>query len=231
MALDEILGPRGRIILHLAERGALVGGVGISTVKLAGELGISQQTISRLLIELEREGLVERRISGRRTTVRLTDRALDLLLALHARLRRIIEKPSEIVITGRVFTGLGEGAYYTQIPYYVRQFEEKLGFRPYPGTLNLRLISKDDLLKRALIERAAGIEIEGFSDGRRSYCGARCIKAWIDGEEVAIIFIERTHHPRDVIEIMAPLCLRERFGLKDGDVVSVKVYLTPVNLA
>ncbi|MEM4497276.1 MAG: DUF120 domain-containing protein [Nitrososphaerota archaeon] len=231
MSFEEIFNSRGRILLYLAEKGAVVEGVKTSTAALARELGISQQSVSRLLMELAREGLIERESSGRSMVIRLTDEALELALSLYAKLKEILESPSEMILTGRVFTGLGEGAYYIQIPFYMRQFEEKLGFKPYPGTLNLKLIRRDDVLKRALVERAARIEIERFSDGRRSYGGARCIKARVGEEDAAIIFIERTHYPRDVIEILSPVCLRERLGLKDGDIVSVRVSLSPLDLA
>ncbi|MCL7394298.1 MAG: DUF120 domain-containing protein [Thaumarchaeota archaeon] len=231
MPLEEILSGKGRIILRLAQENALVGGVRISTAKLAEEIGISQQSASRLLIELEKEGLIEREPSGRGAVIRLTNKALDLMLSLHAKLKEVLERPSEITLTGRVFTGLGEGAYYVQIPFYTRQFEEKLGFKPYPGTLNLRLIGRDDILKRALVERAARIEIERFSDGKRSYGGAKCIKARVGEEEAAILFIERTHYPREVIEILSPVCLREKLGLRDGDIVCVRVSLSPLDLA
>jgi len=231
MSFEEIFNSRGRILLYLAEKGAVVEGVKTSTAALARELGISQQSVSRLLMELAREGLIEKESSGRSMIIRLTDEALELALSLYAKLKEILESPSEMILTGRVFTGLGEGAYYIQIPFYMRQFEEKLGFKPYPGTLNLKLIRRDDVLRRALVERAARIEIERFSDGRRSYGGARCIKARVGEEDAAIIFIERTHYPRDVIEILSPVCLRERLGLKDGDIVSVRVSLSPLDLA
>ncbi|MEM2187853.1 MAG: DUF120 domain-containing protein [Nitrososphaerota archaeon] len=231
MSFEEIFNSRGRILLYLAEKGAVVEGVKTSTAALARELGISQQSVSRLLMELAREGLIEKESSGRSMVIRLTDEALELALSLYAKLKEILESPSEMILTGRVFTGLGEGAYYIQIPFYMRQFEEKLGFKPYPGTLNLKLIRRDDVLRRALVERAARIEIERFSDGRRSYGGARCIKARVGEEDAAIIFIERTHYPRDVIEILSPVCLRERLGLKDGDIVSVRVSLSPLDLA
>ena len=208
----------------------MVEGVKTSTAALARELGISQQSVSRLLMELAREGLIEKEISGRSVVIRLTGEALELMLSLYARLKEILESPSEIILTGRVFTGLGEGAYYIQIPFYMRQFEEKLGFKPYPGTLNLKLISKEDVLKKALVERAARIEIKGFSDGKRSYGGAKCVKAHIDDEEVAIVFIDRTHYPIDVIEIIAPACLREKLRLKDGDKVTLRIKVTPIEL-
>ncbi|MEM1676956.1 MAG: DUF120 domain-containing protein, partial [Nitrososphaerota archaeon] len=210
--------------------GAVVEGVKTSTAALARELGISQQSVSRLLMELAREGLIEREISGRSMIIRLTNEALELALSLYAKLKEILESPSEIILTGRVFTGLGEGAYYTQIPHYVRQFEERLGFRPYPGTLNLKLIGKEDVLKRMLIEKAAKIEIMGFTNGTRSYGNAKCIMASIGDEKVAIIFVDRTHYPKDVIEVIAPVCLREKLGLKDGDKVILSAQITPIEL-
>ena len=42
---------------------------------------------------------------------------------------------------GTLCSGLGEGARFTQLPWAVREFRDKLGFEPYPGTLNLLLNS------------------------------------------------------------------------------------------
>ncbi len=231
MLFKNLLNTKGRIILYLAEHNALLEGVSISTVKLAREIGVSQQSASRLLIELEMEGLIRREGLGKARSIRLTEKALEGLLEVNAHLKKILEKPSEVRLVGRVFTGLGEGAYYVQIPHYVMEFEKKLGFKPYPGTLNISLIGKDEILKRALVEKAADIVIEGFSDEKRAYGGARCIRALLDGEEVVIIFIERTHYSRDVVEVISPLCLREKLGLKDGDKVVLRVKLTPTSLA
>lgn len=231
MSVEELFSSKGRILLHLAEKKVMVESLKTTTAALAKEVGISQQSVSRLLMDLAKDGLIEKEGSGRGMVIRLTDEALELLLSLHAKLKEILESPSEIILMGRVFTGLGEGAYYVQIPFYMKQFEEKLGFKPYPGTLNLRLIGRSDILKRALVERAARIEIDRFSNERRSYGGARCIKARVGDENAAIIFIERTHYPKEVIEILSPVCLREKLGLKDGDVVSVKVSLSPADLA
>ncbi|MEM3952216.1 MAG: DUF120 domain-containing protein [Nitrososphaerota archaeon] len=44
-------------------------------------------------------------------------------------------------------------------------------------------------------------------------------------QEAAIIFAERTHYGKDVIEIIAPVYLRGKYGLRDGDKVFVKVIL------
>lgn len=226
----DLLTTGGRILLFLAEHGGIVGGSPISTTQLAKELGISQQTASRVLIALQQEGLIERLSVGRKFVVKLTEKGLKELLEVYTGLKKIFETPLEVELKGHVFTGLGEGAYYLQIPYYARRFEEKLGFRPYPGTLNIRLAGREQVLRRLIVERAANIEIESFSNKRRSYGGAKCIRALMNGEEVVIIFIERTHYSKDVIEVVAPIYLRERFGLKDGDKVTLKVKISPINL-
>ncbi|MCD6341897.1 MAG: CTP-dependent riboflavin kinase, partial [Thaumarchaeota archaeon] len=162
---------------------------------------------------------------------KLTERGLKGLLEMHTILKKTFETPVEIELEGYVFTGLGEGAYYLQIPYYCRKFEEKLGFKPYPGTLNIRLLGKDRILKRFMIEKAANIVVEGFSDEKRAYGGAKCISAVMnDQEEVVIVFAERTHYPKDVIEVISPIYLRERFKLKDGDRVTLKVRTPPTDI-
>jgi len=230
MSFQKILNWKGRILLYLAERGAFAEPLETSTVRLAKELEISQQSASRLLIELEEDGFIAREDFGRVRRIRLTENAFETLLEMHTHLKGILERPTELRLEGRVFTGLGEGAYYIQIPYYLMEFEKKLGFKPYPGTLNLRLFRKDDLLKRMILERVADIVIKGFRDGRRAYGGARCIRAELNGEDVALIFIERTHYSKDVLEVIAPICLREKLKLSDGDRVVVKVKLTPIDL-
>jgi hypothetical protein len=43
------------------------------------------------------------------------------------------------VLEGCLRSGLGEGAGFTALDWVDRQFRAKLGFSPYPGTLNLSL--------------------------------------------------------------------------------------------
>lgn len=229
--LMTLLSHKERILIFLAKRNAFAESLEISTLELAKALNISQQTASRLLIQLEDEGYVVRRRFGKARKIKLTEKGLKELLDIYLTLKGILERPIEVKLEGRVFTGLSEGAYYLQIPYYLKQFEEKLGFKPYPGTLNIRLMNRDSIMNKILLEKAADIKIDGFSDGRRTYGGARCIFARLnDCEDVAIIFIERTHYGEDVIEILAPTCLREKLGLRDGDRVRLYVRLPSKNL-
>ena len=45
----------------------------------------------------------------------------------------------ELVFEGIVTSGLGKGVVFMSMDYYKSNVKEKLGFNPYPGTLNLRL--------------------------------------------------------------------------------------------
>ena len=63
-----------------------------------------------------------------------------------------------IVLTGKIISGAGQGAYFTQIGWVLQQCDEKLGFKPYPGTLNLE-ISEDDLPIIESLDQEPGIEL------------------------------------------------------------------------
>jgi riboflavin kinase len=111
----------------------------ISTEYLAEKLGISQQTASRYLIELERKGWIQRTITPEGSLIKIDDKGTKELQKLHSNLRFLIETayPPSVTLEGTVFTGLGEGAYYISKEFYKKQFIEKLGFDPYPGTSTL----------------------------------------------------------------------------------------------
>ena len=42
-------------------------------------------------------------------------------------------------LEGEVTSGLGKGKYYMSKQVYQEEFDDKLGFRPFPGTLNLKV--------------------------------------------------------------------------------------------
>lgn len=226
MNAQGIINLKEKLLIFLAKSGAYTKRLKMSTSMIAQHLGTSQQSASRILIQLEQNGYIEKIIVGKITLIRLTNKGIDELRNLYTILKSIFEKPMEMFLEGRVFSGLGEGFYYITLPQYFEQIKEKVGFIPYPGTLNIQLLSKDSIDNRILLEKIADIPIDGFSDGQRTYGGAKCIKALFNGEqEAAIIFVERTHYGKDVIEVIAPVYLRGKYGLKDGDKVFLKVVL------
>ncbi|NHW45126.1 MAG: DUF120 domain-containing protein [Candidatus Verstraetearchaeota archaeon] len=214
-------------MLHLAKLGALRKGIFINTFELAKELGTSQQTASRRVLELETKGYIRRSVSRKGQTIVVTEKGAQQLMVVYAILHASLsEALRSIVMTGEVFTGLGEGAYYVSLNGYRMQIIEKLGFDPYPGTLNLKLTNSSDIYFRDVLSHRAGILIKGFSDGKRTYGSVKAFKAKVRGIDAAVLLIERTHYGRDTLEVIAPVNLRQALNLKDGDRVSVEVYLT-----
>jgi riboflavin kinase len=204
--------------------GAYERNVPYSTSLVAKSIGVSQQTASRRLIEMEKLGLLARSLEGRNQTVKITKEGLESLTQMYRVLRSVFEAPrAEVEISAVVFSGLSEGAYYMGMEGYRKQFRSKLGFDPFPGTLNLR-VKKEHLGARRELDSNAFIEIEGFANKTRTYGAVKGYRAIINGEvQAAVIVPVRAHYGEDVIEVISPEKLRTRFNLKDGDAVNIRV--------
>ena len=218
------------MLLKLAEMGAYRRIAKISTEYLAKKLGISQQTASRYLIELERKGWIQRNITPDGSLIKIEEQGVRELQKLYSNLKFLIEKayPPSVTLEGTVFTGLGEGAYYISKENYRKQLVEKLGFEPYPGTLNLKLTSDYDIKTRMELDAYPAVEIQGFQNSDRSFGLVKCYPAII-GTKVkgALVTALRSHYDVSVLEIIAPVCLRKQLCLKDGNKVKVEVYTQP----
>jgi riboflavin kinase len=122
-------------------------------------------------------------------------------------------------LKGKVFSGKGKGAKFMKLPWVKKQIEEKLGFVPYPGTLDVKITEESVKLKKGLAEEG-GVEIlppAGFHRGK-------CYKASFKTElRCAIAVPDVADYPENVIEIIGPENLREKFHLSDGDPVEIKV--------
>jgi len=214
-------------LYKIAETAGEVGEAKCTTAEIAQKLGFSQQTASRHLIELEKLGHIKRMKATRGELIQITPKGVEQLNSMYMTLQRIFEGPKgEVLIEGEVFSGLGEGAYYVSQPGYRRQFIEKLGFDPYPGTLNLR-VEGQSRRERKLLETYPSITLEGFMNGMRSFGQVKCYRAKVnDRVDGIVITALRTHYGEDVLEIVAPKNLREILGLKDGDSVKVRVFIS-----
>jgi riboflavin kinase len=218
------------ILLKLAEMGAHRRTAKISTEYLAGKLGTSQQTASRYLIELDHKGWIKRTMTPDGCLIRITDSGIKDVRSLYSSLRLVIEAtyPPSITLEGTVFSGLGEGAYYISQQPYKTQFMERLGFEPYPGTLNLKLTTDYDMKTRSEIEAYPAIEIEGFKNEGRTFGPVRCYPVIVENKvKGALILALRSHYDASVIEVVAPVCLRKYLKLKDGHKVKVEVLTLP----
>ncbi len=203
------------ILKRLALMGAVKGQVSLSSTRLGSTIGMSPQTAARRLVHLEKQGYIRRTVTTEGQDVRLTERGVSRLKSEFMDYRKIFEEAHEQRFKGRVTTGLGEGQYYISLDGYRDQFMKKLGFEPYPGTLNLQL--KEPFAQH----ESSAVSIIGFKDASRTFGGGKCYPVTIGGVRAAIIRPDRSSYPLNLVEIIAPVNLRKTLGLKDGDEVEV----------
>lgn len=208
---------------EIAVLGAINGFVEISSSELAEILGTSQQTASRRLLDLEKYGYIRREMGVRRQLIRLSEDGINVLAKEYAKYQHIFDQKDRLSIRGRVASGLGEGRYYLTQRGYVDQFQEKLGFIPYPGTLNLE-VQGPETNKLRLLKSSPSIRIEAFQSQDRTFGAVDAWRARIGPLECALILPQRTHHSRTV-ELVSPDYLRDKLSVKDGDEIEVNVHL------
>lgn len=119
-------------------------------------------------------------------------------------------------LEGRVVSGIGRGASYIGMNTYQKRFKEVLGFSPYPGTLNIEVDEED---RAAFQDVAEGVEIDSFVVDGEQYSAVTAYPAEIDGVQVGVLDLEITDHPERIVEIIAPVNLRDELDLEDGDEV------------
>ena len=206
---------------------ALIGGmddyVAVSSRELGDTLEMSQQSASKRILELLDQGLIVRDLGARKQRIKLTPAGIDALKKEYNEYRRIFELTDHITIHGSVKDGMGEGGYYIGQKGYVDQFVDKLGFKPYSGTLNV-CVDKEDVGKLDVIRGTAGIYINGFTDEGRSFGAVIAYKAKIKNIDCAVVVPERSHYV-DVIEIICQYHLRRTLSIGTGDRVDVRVGL------
>lgn len=210
---------------QLALIGALEEPVELASGDFAQMIDTSQQTASRRLIELTSRSLIQREMGVRKQRIRVTDEGRAVLQEEHLAYQRLFSVRDTVVFHGTVATGLGEGRYYLSRPGYERQFQATLGWRPYPGTLNLEL-GGAEANKLKFLRRNPTHKIEGFQAEGRTFGGVACHLATVAGHGCAAIIPHRSHHTT-TLELIAPVCLREAIPCEDGVGLDVIVRLPP----
>jgi riboflavin kinase len=221
-------------IVELLSKGARHNFVEVTTAELGKSISRSQQAASKHLLELENSGYIERIRRGQKFAVRVTDKGhteiQNLFSSLHAALE---SSPAAIDFEGSVVSGMGEGAYYMSLEGYRRQFKDKLGYEPYPGTLNVRLVDQLYMNARRELGRHPSIFVDGFSDSTRTYGWVKCYRAIVnDGavDNAAVLVLERTHYDDSMLEVIAPVSIKQAAGIKNGDRIKVQVQLAPAQM-
>lgn len=127
-----------------------------------------------------------------------------------------------VALQGKLFSGQGGGTKFLSLPWVQKQIIEKLGFKPFPGTLNLHLTKESSDAREELIETGKAIMIVPV----KGFCCGLCYKARImDKIDGAVIIPQVPDYPKDLLEVIATIHLRKTLKLREGDEVRLSVYL------
>jgi len=215
-------------LTHLLSKGAKHNFVSITTTSLGKDIKKSQQAASKHLLELEGSSFIERVISGRKMSVKITPKGYSEMVKLSNALNKsLTSSPSNVLLKGILVSGMGEGAYYMSLRGYTKQFKTKIGYIPFPGTFNVKLNKKEYTEAIRQFAGLEGIHIDGFSDGKRTYGWVKCFKATLNSSfDCELIRLERTHHDTSIIELISHRNLRKTAKLSDGSKVTITI---PIN--
>ena len=133
-------------------------------------------------------------------------------------------------ISGIIFSDLGRAASFMGLDWVREGVQQCLGFAPFPATLNIRPKAPQDAEVWEAVREAKGILLPVEQGG---FCSARLYPIEIqssahaarDKIKGAILLPDVTHYPSDKIEIIAPVRLKEAFGVEDGDQLTLELVL------
>lgn len=126
-----------------------------------------------------------------------------------------------LLVKGKIVSGIGVGSNFMGLKWVKRQIVEKLGFEPFVGTLNLKMDEENSSKFQSNIKSREGVLIEPVEP---TYYSGKCLKSRINGTiDGAVVIPLVPNYPHDQIEIIAPVNLREFFGLEDCSEITVEL--------
>ena len=124
-------------------------------------------------------------------------------------------------ITGKIVSGVKQGAFFTQLDWVQEQCLQKLGFKPFPGTLNLEIAHENMRIIEAL-QAQEGIELVPPDS---NFCAGSVFPISIEGISGAMVApaADVRVHAKNIIEIISHLGLKDALGVEDGDWVTLTI--------
>ena len=131
-------------------------------------------------------------------------------------------------MTGIIFSDLGQASAFMALDWVQDALKQSLGFAPFPATLNLRPRAPEDArLWQAVQKEYQGVALPPPAGG---HCSARLYPVEIHGPENrpndkvngAVLLPDVSGYPKDKIEVVAPVQLKEAFGVRDGDPLTLE---------
>ena len=125
-----------------------------------------------------------------------------------------------ITVTGTIVRGVGQSASFLCLAWVDRQIVEKLGFSPYPGTLNI------DVRDPNVQKEMKGAGSEKLRPEEAGFCDALICGGLIAGKHrCGVVLPLVPGYPETILEIVAPVNLKEALQVEDGDAVAVELFL------
>ncbi len=137
-----------------------------------------------------------------------------------------MSRSGEIGVTGVVFSDLGRAGAFLGIDWVRDAVRERVGFDPYPGTLNVRAHGAD--VDRWEQVRRHGVKIL-LPSPDPGFCNAFLFTGSLEGwesrsgsrERIAAVVPDVKEYPADKLEIIAAVSLKQTRSVRDGDELTV----------
>ena len=132
-------------------------------------------------------------------------------------------RDERLELTGRVVSGVRKASFFTELDWVQEQCMEKLGFRPYPGTLNLSMEILEE--GQPTVKELRQQEGAKLIPPDPNFCAATVLPVYLGGVKGAIVVPAEdvNVHGTQILEVLAPLRLRDSLGVKDGDTVTLVI--------
>ena len=127
----------------------------------------------------------------------------------------------KLTVTGKIVSGEKKGAFFTQLDWVQNQCQKKLGFRPFPGTLNLEIEEEKIPLLEAFLQKNGIALVPPASN----FCTGQVFPVSIMGVSGAIVAPAEDvrAHGKNIIELIAPTSLKDALDVDDGDEVMLVI--------
>ncbi len=130
------------------------------------------------------------------------------------------EKKKRMKVTGAVVSGVGESASFLTIPWVNNQITQMVRFSPYSGTLNV------DVADAGIQKRLKRHGTDKILPEEKGFCEALIFRGRVAGRYPCGVILPLVQgYPSSILEIVAPVHLKDALSMKDGDGIEVEIYL------
>lgn len=130
---------------------------------------------------------------------------------------RFMKEKSTVHLFGTVQSGLNQAVFFTQLDWVKEQCSKLIGFTPIPGTLNVQVAKASASQWEVLVKSCQLL----LNPPGPDFCPALLLPCQISGVNGAAVVPLVPEYPKTLVEILAPIKLRDHLRLRDGDIVEL----------